>query len=642
MHIISFFLKRKMFYTMILFCSVNGTAIKAASCDFNSNIITGNVNGQCILSGNKSLTVENDALLEYKIGNVVSIDENGDGVTIKNLGGIYQTGSSNAGKSVIHNTGVYTNIENNQVISAEGGAGIINISKGIITSIANNSSLTAFYRGVSNSGIIDSINNNGVVLGKVSSAIGNDVVGIINSITNAYAIQGGGLYNGIENWGIINNIHNVSDGYIASGENAGIYNGRETGLIGIITNDASIVGEKYGVLNYNNIHEIVNNGTIQGSISGVMSHSSNSSIYSLINNGIVSGRDSGIALNGAMFNLLYNSGYISGDKTAVFISTASIASLSNTGNITGGETGLYITSADNQSSNNLTINNSGVIEGVKESVHLENSSATINNHDGTLNGNVALSSGILNITGYKSYINGVIKGNENSAINIGENDKVSNFVSKHNAFVDTVNIKRNSYFTLSDSVVWEAFNTVSNDGSVAMGNNSVVKVGQHFNNKGSLVVGIDDGTQSIVSKIDGSLVNSGVINLNRTNSSIVGSKLIITGNYVGDNGSINLNTVLGNDSSPTDLLSIEGNTSGKTYVRVNNVGGTGAKTINGIEIIHIGGHSEGEFIQNGRIVAGAYDYSLIRGTGNNANNWYLTNHNEPHNPGTNPDVNSGE
>ncbi len=43
---------------------------------------------------------------------------------------------------------------------------------------------------------------------------------------------------------------------------------------------------------------------------------------------------------------------------------------------------------------------------------------------------------------------------------------------------------------------------------------------------------------------------------------------------------------------------------------MNNAGGTGAKTLNGIELIHVDlGKSEGEFVQAGRIVAGAYDYT---------------------------------
>ncbi|EDQ4520362.1 autotransporter outer membrane beta-barrel domain-containing protein, partial [Salmonella enterica subsp. enterica] len=61
-----------------------------------------------------------------------------------------------------------------------------------------------------------------------------------------------------------------------------------------------------------------------------------------------------------------------------------------------------------------------------------------------------------------------------------------------------------------------------------------------------------------------------------------------------------------------------------TKVAVTNAGGTGAQTLNGIEIVHVEGQSDGEFIEARRIAAGAYDYTLGRGQGSNSGNWYLT------------------
>lgn len=69
----------------------------------------------------------------------------------------------------------------------------------------------------------------------------------------------------------------------------------------------------------------------------------------------------------------------------------------------------------------------------------------------------------------------------------------------------------------------------------------------------------------------------------------------------------------GDDNSASDKLVVKGNTSGITSVRVTNAGGSGAQTLNGIKVIHVDGQSDGTFIQAGRIVAGAYDYSLVRG-----------------------------
>ncbi|MCS2164216.1 autotransporter outer membrane beta-barrel domain-containing protein [Scandinavium manionii] len=125
--------------------------------------------------------------------------------------------------------------------------------------------------------------------------------------------------------------------------------------------------------------------------------------------------------------------------------------------------------------------------------------------------------------------------------------------------------------------------------------------------------------------VGNNLNNSGIVNISAPGSATTGNTLHVKGDYVGNGGTININTQLGDDSSPTDKLVVDGSTSGSTAVAVTNVGGTGATTLNGIEVVSVGGNSAGEFTQKGRIVAGAYDYTLERGEGKNSSNWYLTN-----------------
>ncbi|MFC0225356.1 autotransporter outer membrane beta-barrel domain-containing protein [Serratia aquatilis] len=117
-----------------------------------------------------------------------------------------------------------------------------------------------------------------------------------------------------------------------------------------------------------------------------------------------------------------------------------------------------------------------------------------------------------------------------------------------------------------------------------------------------------------------SLNNAGVVMFN----GFPGTVLTVNGSYTGNNGVLIFNSVLNDDTSATDKLVVQGNTSGTTLVSVTNAGGSGAATLNGIELVEVNGLSDGIFTKNGRIVAGAYDYSLIRGTGSNAGNWYLT------------------
>jgi len=67
---------------------------------------------------------------------------------------------------------------------------------------------------------------------------------------------------------------------------------------------------------------------------------------------------------------------------------------------------------------------------------------------------------------------------------------------------------------------------------------------------------------------------------------------------------------------------VTGDVTGTTRVRVNNLGGSGAETLNGITLIEVEGSADSSaFTQEGRIVAGAYDYRLVRGS----RDWYLTN-----------------
>lgn len=96
--------------------------------------------------------------------------------------------------------------------------------------------------------------------------------------------------------------------------------------------------------------------------------------------------------------------------------------------------------------------------------------------------------------------------------------------------------------------------------------------------------------------------------------------LTINEDFTGNGGKLVFNTVLNDDTSETDKLKVLGNTAGNAFVAVNNIGGTGAQTIEGIEIIEVAGNSDGTFEKTGRIVAGAYDYNVVQ----KGSNWYLT------------------
>ncbi|UZE52251.1 autotransporter family protein [Rhodopseudomonas sp. P2A-2r] len=122
--------------------------------------------------------------------------------------------------------------------------------------------------------------------------------------------------------------------------------------------------------------------------------------------------------------------------------------------------------------------------------------------------------------------------------------------------------------------------------------------------------------------------------------------LTVAGNYTGNGGTLQIETVLGGDASPTDRLVVTGNTAGSTNVRVTNLGGTGAQTVEGIKIVDVGGASNGAFALLGdyvirgqqAVVAGAYGYTLQKHGVSTPNDgdWYLRSSliNPPSSPGS--------
>lgn len=103
--------------------------------------------------------------------------------------------------------------------------------------------------------------------------------------------------------------------------------------------------------------------------------------------------------------------------------------------------------------------------------------------------------------------------------------------------------------------------------------------------------------------------------------------LTVHRDYTGFDGLLVLNTVLEDDHRYTDLLHVEGHTSGNTRLRILNMGGAGVQTAaEGIRVVQVDGESLGTFALDGRVVAGAYDYNLFQGgigDDQDDGDWYL-------------------
>ncbi|HUH76660.1 MAG TPA: autotransporter outer membrane beta-barrel domain-containing protein, partial [Devosia sp.] len=120
---------------------------------------------------------------------------------------------------------------------------------------------------------------------------------------------------------------------------------------------------------------------------------------------------------------------------------------------------------------------------------------------------------------------------------------------------------------------------------------------------GTLMLNGFDQTVSAIS-------NAGTI---RFGGASAGTVLTINNDYAGAGGTIDFNVELGDDTSPTDLLVVNGNTSGNSLLRVTNVGGRGSETAgDGIRIVQVDGTSAADaFTLSGPAIAGAYSYDLF-------------------------------
>lgn len=206
----------------------------------------------------------------------------------------------------------------------------------------------------------------------------------------------------------------------------------------------------------------------------------------------------------------------------------------------------------------------------------------------------------------------------------------------------------NSILSFADS----ALVTGSDDSQgLSLVNGGKLLAGNTFALTGNMNVGpnsslITAGGGSGLYKVSGNVSNAGTIALSEGKA---GDVLMIDGNYSGDGGLLTFDTALNNDASITDMMIVGGDSSGASMIKVTNVNGVGAPTVEGIKIIDIVGISSGTFSLLGNyefqgkqaVVGGAYAYQLYQGGVSTPDdgNWYLRSELKPVPPvdQTNPD-----
>lgn len=240
----------------------------------------------------------------------------------------------------------------------------------------------------------------------------------------------------------------------------------------------------------------------------------------------------------------------------------------------------------------------------------------------------ATSTGVVNIgSGGKA---GTLKTSEvfgglgNASLNFSHSDDVQFAPTMTGSL--TVNKVGSGTTTLTTGNTYTGKTTVS-EGVLAAGASNVFSAAStHVVNLGG-VLDLNGFNQTVAA-----LNHAGTVRLG--SSDAPGTTLMVSNDYAGSGGTIRVLTTLGDDNSPTDKVVIGGNSSGATQVQVVNVGGVGAYTDEGIEVITVNGTSAGSFDllgdyvgDNGKgvYVVGAYGYQLRQGneSGTELNNWYL-------------------
>ncbi len=199
---------------------------------------------------------------------------------------------------------------------------------------------------------------------------------------------------------------------------------------------------------------------------------------------------------------------------------------------------------------------------------------------------------------------------------------------------------RNDIYSVDNLIEGDGNLILTGGGSAHFSQNSSAFNGKTEIQSGALFLSSELGGKTIIGA-NSLLAGSGVAELVVSNGvlspgdSKTYGTFAIANDYRGLPGSVvHIKAVLGDDQSQTDKLIIEGNTYGESTVHIENFG-EGGDTVNGIEIISVGGASNAEFTLKGHyelpsgtpaVIAGAHAYVLEKGSNNPQDgNWYLLN-----------------
>ncbi|UVC31947.1 autotransporter outer membrane beta-barrel domain-containing protein [Pantoea sp. SOD02] len=544
-----------------------------------------------------------------------SVNTTGEGAI--GVVGTAATGGTAISDSLIHTTG-----DTAHALFASGGAQMT----------VNNSEITAeghFSNGAkaSGAGSVLNVNNSNITTSGASAeavlAYGGGTVNLTNTNIfsdriNSYGLRANGA-NAVVNFdggtitttGPTDSVQALNAGSAINIRNATI----NTAVKGLTTVSGQIAAENVIINNSGenvaDTMETDNLATLGAGVSARLSGANitikNSQINSNRGNllGLRSSEGASVALDNVAFNhssngaglVAYSGGNISGDRVSINLAGQDGAALSSgiwmgmgAGDnsvdlsnsqitLTGANSAALLFQSDAVSNNALSLSNSAISASEGTAVMVSGTADTnVTTSGSLLTGSTLLSAGV---------------GNSGTVSNVeltGDNGSVFN----GDVVIDRANTAKN-IINLDNNSVWNG--ATSSLETLNVSNGSAWNVSKS-------------------SAVDNLTLDNGTLNMTAPGTDY---SEVTVGNLTSNNGTLDFKTHLGDDASVTDDLIITGDYTGNSKVVVQNAGGTGAPTINGIELIRVDGNVNGTFAQQGRIVAGAYDYHLVQ----DGNKWVL-------------------
>jgi outer membrane autotransporter protein len=537
-------------------------------------------------------------------------------------------------------------LNNNGTITAIGDSGaLIGGDSTVINSIGGTiaggfTGLSISDNGGSTSGGPSTVDNAGTI---TSTSGFNDAIDlglggtVTNQSTGTISATGVGVA-GATNPTTVNNFGKILDASTGVGLSAG---GTVTNALGAVISSPS-----GGVDISGGVGTVVNSGSILAGVGRAIKLQAGGSVTNTSTGTISAGGTRAISIVGGP-SVIINAGSVNGGTTAAVDVESTQSSITNSGTIHS-PSGVGILLDATNASNTLTtiVNDSGgAIQGAVNALVANGNASVDFTNKGAVIGNMVFCAGDVALHFYtgSSLTGDLTAGTGTNTISL--NGSGNGAFSSPIADFQTITKLDDGTWTLSGVVsgatllnvtqgtlILSAANiysgvTTINGGTLAAGGVDVFSANSHtvVMNGGTLDLHGFDQTLS------NGLENAGTVQLGIPDPTPPGTTLTVAGNYVGAGGALNLNTFLGGDGSPSDVLIINGGSAtGSTFVHVTNVGGPGEETTaNGIQVVGaINGATTapGAFsLANGELRAGAFDYDLFRGgvSGGSANDWFL-------------------